>query len=343
MLKIKTDSNNQIDIENKSIEVSDKVSTDGAVTITAKAPTEIKIIKATAAKAIITEKGEIPITTEDAKSVRKVVNVIRGVIAKNIETHSENNSGSGAVSDEFTYTKTPGSIPKIFFHIGTAEFIENTYHDYYNDDRDRELTETEQWIYDHLVPRMRINGSSGELEEDGSCCVFMDADGVRRYEFGLHSGFSTKECLNSFYDLTVAHPDKTIVIDTTGLTTRMSANDILEILASNDKLAAELTNEKYNEYTEGDLKNRLEFAGITVVSSDLIFYNGWDGDWLKPYGSDSFIHYSTILANEADDISSKEDSSSSYKGMYIIEKAVQEGRALDLFVDVTNSSTIRYN
>ena len=68
MLKIKTDSNNQIDIENKSIEVSDRVSADGAVTITAKAPTEIKIIKAAAAKAIVTEKGETPITLEDTKS-----------------------------------------------------------------------------------------------------------------------------------------------------------------------------------------------------------------------------------------------------------------------------------
>lgn len=341
MLKIKTDANKQIDIENKSIEISDRVSADGTVTISAKSPTEIKIIKAEAVKSVISDDGEVEL--KDASSVRKVVNVIHGVIAKNIKTHSENNGGSGAVSDEFTYTKTPGSIPKIFFHIGTAEIIENTYHDYYDDNRDRELTETEQWIYDHLVPRMRINGSSGELEEDGSCCVFMDADGVRRYEFGLYSGFSTRACLNSFYELTVAHPDKTIVIDTTGLTTEMNANDILEILASNDKLAAELANEKYNEYTEGNLKNRLEFAGITVVSSDLIFYNGWDGDWLKPYGSDSFVHYSTILANEANDISTKEDSSSSYKGMYIIEKAVQEGRALDLFVNVTDSDTIYYN
>ena len=29
--------------------------------------------------------------------------------------------------------------------------------------------------------------------------------------------------------------------------------------------------------------------------------------------------------------------------MYIIEKAVQEGRALDLFVNVTDSDTIYYN
>ena len=94
LLKIKTDSNNQIDIENKSIEVSDRVSTDGAVTITAKAPTEIKIIKATAAKAIITEKGEIPISEEDAKSVRRVFNVIRSPITTNIEANKKDaNSG----------------------------------------------------------------------------------------------------------------------------------------------------------------------------------------------------------------------------------------------------------
>ncbi len=89
MLKIKTDSNNQIDIENKSIEVSDRVSADGAVTITAKAPTEIKIIKAAAAKAIVTEKGETPITLEDTKSVRRVFNVIRSPIAANIEANKK--------------------------------------------------------------------------------------------------------------------------------------------------------------------------------------------------------------------------------------------------------------
>ena len=94
MLKIKTDSNNQIDIENKSIEVSDKVSADGAVTITAKAPTEIKIIKAKAAKAIVTEKGETPITSLDATSVRRVFNVIRSPITANIEANKKDvNSG----------------------------------------------------------------------------------------------------------------------------------------------------------------------------------------------------------------------------------------------------------
>ena len=104
MLKIKTDSNNQIDIENKSIEVSDKVSADGAVTITAKAPTEIKIIKATAAKAIVTEKGETPITLEDTKSVRRVFNVIRSPIAANIIANKKGfeNGNSGLPNGKYT-------------------------------------------------------------------------------------------------------------------------------------------------------------------------------------------------------------------------------------------------
>ena len=92
MLKIKTDSNNQIDIENKSIEVSDRVSADGAVTITAKAPTEIKIIKATAAKALITDKGEIPISALDAASVKRTYNIIRSPIMANIEANKKDSS-----------------------------------------------------------------------------------------------------------------------------------------------------------------------------------------------------------------------------------------------------------
>ena len=341
MLNIKTDSNNQIDIENKSIEVSDKVSADGAVTITAKAPTEIKIIKAKAVKSVVSDDGEVEL--KDASSVRKVVSVIRGVIAKNIEAHSRNNSdsgsgsGSGAVSDEFTYTKTPGSIPKIFFHIGTSEHITRQNFSYEDAENDAEITnEQDQWIYDHLQVK----------EDDESCFVFVDADGVERYEFGKYetSDYRKKTALGNFYaDIYRGIPDKTIVIDTTGLTTETNANSILDILAGNDKLAAELADEKYNEYTDGNLKNRLEFAGITVVSSDLVFNNDWNGDCLKPYGYDSFVHYSAILANEAGNPSTKEDSSSSYKGMYIIEKAVQEGRALDLFVDVTGNETISYN
>ena len=334
MLKIKTDSNKQIDIENKSIEISDRVSADGAVTIAAKAPTEIKIIKAKAVKSVISDDGEVEL--KDTSSVRKVVSVIRGVIAKNIEAHAGNNGGSGAVSDEFTYTKTPGSIPKIFFHIGTSEYITRQDFSYDDAENDAEITnERDQWIYDHLQVK----------EDDESCFVFVDADGVERYEFGKYetSDYRKKTALGNFYAAIYRGiPNKTIVIDTTGLTTETNANSILDILAGNDKLAAELADEKYNEYTDGNLKNRLEFAGITVVSSDLIFGNDWGGDWLKPYGNDSFVHYSTILANEAGDTSTKEDSSSSYKGMYIIEKAVQEGRALDLFVNVSDSNTIFY-
>ena len=89
MLKIKTDSNNQIDIENKSIEVSDRVSADGAVTISSKTPTEIKIIKATAAKALITDKGEIPISALDAAPVKRTYNIIRSPIMANIEANKK--------------------------------------------------------------------------------------------------------------------------------------------------------------------------------------------------------------------------------------------------------------
>ena len=329
MLKIKTDSNKQIDIENKSIEISDRVSTDGAVTIAAKAPTEIKIIKATAVKSVVSDDGEVEL--KDASSVRKVTSIIGGVIAKNIIENAKNNTPT-ETSDEFTYTKTPGSIPKIFFHIGHIEKCFERHGTY--DNADEILDEDDRWIYDHLVPRMRINGSSGELEEDGSCCVIMDADGVRRYEFGLCYGFTTKQCLNGFYGyIQVAHPDKTIVIDA-NIDLHSTPTDIANAIIESDAVAEEITSSKYKKKGNCSIATRIRNSYPVVVSSDLLFGDSYGVDRLLYDDDINSSTYEELLNNDGD----HQDSSGICKGIYIIEKAVQEGRALDIFVDANSGS-----
>ncbi len=322
MLKIKTDSNNQIDIENKSIEVSDRVSADGAVTITAKAPTEIKIIKATAAKAIVTDKGEIPITTEDAKSVRKVVGIIRAPFAESIKQNAGN---GGATSDEFTYVKTPGKITKIFLHLFENEAVKNVY----------ASSEDEESI--------AILNQIQTQEIDGNT-YFVDADGVVRYDF------STTEYAS--FDKIVGND--IITVFNIEFTNNSSIAELADALtdtqgnaAAYQKLVENLTKDGVTYYDEEDysyiypLENveaaREMISGnfgahnVIALSSDKIFATGY-GQNLLDIDNYSSHNVATVIEDHSEYLT--DESFDCIHGLRIIEKALETGRALDLGIRI---------
>ena len=71
--------------------------------------------------------------------------------------------------------------------------------------------------------------------------------------------------------------------------------------------------------------------------SDLIFNNTWNKDLLvNGDGNYSFNSFSTII--DSIDDNDKYNGSASMKGIYIIEKAISEGRALDLFINLNDIS-----
>lgn len=396
MLKIKTDSNNQIDIENKSIEVSDRVSADGAVTITAKAPIEIKIIKATAAKAIVTEDGEIPISTEDAKSVRKVIGILRAPFAKSNKQNGENGgSGSPETSDEFTYTKTPGKISKLFVHV--SEDISN-YNAYSDLERMFGMRDTEnpkptlqeicegkaalplplyalyknngdvEAAENYLMPMLKTSPADyyySDESNEGSQFVIVDGDGIERPDLIdemknaslSESTFGKKNFLDQVF-YAFKHPEnehidagkiiyswplklvkenliKSVVLDV-NLTMENTRTDIINVIKSEkDKLG--LSNDELAE-SNGDVFNGSNSGcRAYVLSSDLLFnYNNWKTNeivesdrafnefWAKE------LNYKTDYAEG--DWDSRPSASDNWKGVYVIQKAIEEGRALDIYV-----------
>lgn len=392
MLKIKTDSNNQIDIENKSIEVSDRVSADGAVTITAKAPTEIKIIKAAAAKAIVTEDGEIPISTEDAKSVRKVVGILRAPFTKSVKQNGGNSGSGSETSDEFTYTKTPGRISKLFVHV--SEDISN--YDPYSDlERMFGMRDTENPkptlqeicegkaalplpIYalyknngdveaaeNYLMPMLKTSPAdyyySNEGSE-GSQFVIVDGDGIERPDLIgemknsclSESRFGRKDFLDQVF-YAFSHPEnesinadrltyswplklvkenliKSVVLDV-NLTMENTKTDIINVIkAEKDKLG--LSNDELAESNGNVFNGSYSGCSAYVLSSDLLFNaNNWNTNEIE-YDDRTFAEFWAKESSDeyADESEYRPSASDNWKGVYVIQKAIEEGRALDIYV-----------
>lgn len=392
MLKIKTNSNNQIDIENKSIEVSDKVSADGAVTISAKTPTEIKIIKATAAKAIVTEDGEIPISTEDAKSVSKVFGILRAPFANSVKQNGGNSGTGTETSDEFTYTKTPGKISKLFVHVSEDISNYNTYSDL---ERMFGMRDTEnpkptlqeicegkaalplplyalyknngnvEAAENYLMPMLKTSPADyyySDESNEGSQFVIVDGDGIERPDLIdemknaslSDSTYGKKNFLDQVF-YAFKHPEnehidagkiiynwplklvkenliKSVVLDV-NLTMENTRTDIINVIKSEkDKLG--LSNDELAE-SNGDVFNGSNLGcRAYVLSSDLLFnYSNWKTNEIE-YDDRTFAEFwaeesSDRYASESD---SRPSASDNWKGVYVIQKAIEEGRALDIYV-----------
>lgn len=388
MLKIKTDSNNQIDIENKSIEVSDRVSADGAVTISAKTPTEIKIIKATAAKAIITDDGEIPISTEDVKSVRKVVGILRAPFINSVKQNGGNSGAGTETSDEFTYERTPGTISKLFVHVGESTYDYNTCSDLENMFRDN--PKTLQEVCDGKVvlplPIYALYKNNGDVEaaenylmpilkkspadsyysdesSEGSQFVIVDGDGIERPDligemknsYLSESTIGKKNFLDQIFyafkypEVAFKHPEitnssvykwplklvkenlvKSVVVDA-NLTMDNTCADIINVIKS----------EKEKLGITDDVSDGSEFSTDSsachayVLSSDLLFTNN---KWHTNEITNDSRTFAKFWAEEssdayADSPDSRPSASDNWKGVYVIQKAIEEGRALDIFVE----------
>ena len=388
MLKIKTDSNNQIDIENKSIEISDRVSADGAVTITAKAPTEIKIIKATAAKAIVTEDGEIPISTEDAKSVRKVVGILRAPFINSVKQNGGNSGADTETSDEFTYERTPGTISKLFVHVGESTYDYNTCSDLENMFGDDPKTLQEVCdgkvvlplpIYalyknngdveaaeNYLMPMLKKSPADSYYSDEsseGSQFVIVDGDGIERPDligemknsYLSESTIGKKNFLDQIFyafkypEVAFKHPEivdssvynwplklvkenlvKSVVVDA-NLTMDNTCADIINVIKS----------EKEKLGITDDVSDGSEFSTDSsachayVLSSDLLFTNN---KWHTNEITNDSRTFAKFWAEEssdayADSSDSRPSASDNWKGVYVIQKAIEEGRALDIFVE----------
>ena len=248
-------------------------------------------------------------------------------------------------SDEFTYEPTPGRISKIFLHLYDGNTLE-----------------------DVVPPDSQIT------EVDGSHC-YIDSDGVTHREFNLDKsglkkiGDNTFDIVVAFDANITSESNLKDIIDTITLNENVHAkiyekieNDknengtyyvyaedysdgsstAIPIESAEDvtKLMNVLTNTvrdsgNWREDRAFDSIYEYEPSGFHVMGSDkVIGTNSYNVDYFDIFNTnEDFNMYSNNIAGLLDKTEPSE--SVGFQGIYVIDKAIQQGRALDIGFDIS--------
>lgn len=242
------------------------------------------------------------------------------------------------VSDEFTYTKEPGKIKKVFLHLYDGNTLETF--------------------------------SADSESVDGNHNCYIDADGVIRRE--LYDTENLAKIGDNTVDLVVA-VDTDITRDS-----NINDNIISPIINdtnAHDRLFAQITQDMENRNVHYEFwtdpndssssrvvinsaedvytllyalahsyrsnrvylrDNNFEPSEFHVMGSDKVF-NGdeYNVDHIDTIGWTDFDMHSVTIGALIDEASP--DSSTGFQGIYIIQKALETGRALDIGVDLSKA------
>ena len=282
---------------------------------------------------------------------------------ENVELETENIDFYTLDSDEFTYTKTPGTISKFFVHLVTGAENNNWV------TRTVESSELGTFIDD------------GEIERD----VYVDADGVKRFDVALYSRKP-----DDGYDIYIKHSDiDYIAVFDVNITNQSYISDFASAFTNTDNMES-LLNAIKKDCDENDAtysiydgnsgayvfdKNGLrdentspnEDATELDFISALMNYNILDTGNMSSdrYGSKGYRGYNINVIGSGDidagiydqnfgvlelptynptyysqtigyyienGVPDMHTVSQGFKGIPIIEKALEEGRALDLAI-----------
>lgn len=249
------------------------------------------------------------------------------------------------ISDEFTYEPTPGKIGKIFLHLYDGNTLED------------------------VVP-----SGSQITEVDGSHC-YIDSDGVTRREFNLDNiglkkiGDNTFDIVVAFDANITSESNLKDIIDTITLDENVHAKIYEKI--ENDKNENNAHYVYAEDYSDGSsiaipiesvedvtkLMNILtntvrdngnwrkdhifdsvyeyEPSGFHVMGSDkVIGTNSYSVDYFDIFNTnEDFNMYSNNVTGLLD--KTEPDESVGFQGIYVIDKAIQQGRALDIGFDIS--------
>lgn len=247
-------------------------------------------------------------------------------------------------SDEFTYEPTPGKISKIFLHLYDGNTLED------------------------FVP-----SDSQITEVDGSHC-YIDSDGVTRREFNLDK-WNLKKIGDSTFDIVVAFnanitsesnikdiintmiSDENVHMKIYEKMEQDKRNNVyyaytedyndgsstvmpIESVEDVTKLLNALTNSicQYRDWREDHIFDSIyeyEPSVFHVMGSDkVIGTNNLGVDYFDIFNTNAdFNMYSNNVAGLLDKTEPNE--SVGFQGIYVIDKAIQQGRALDIGVDIS--------
>ncbi len=246
-------------------------------------------------------------------------------------------------SDEFTYEPTPGKISKIFLHLYDGNTLE-----------------------DVVPPDSQIT------EVDGSHC-YIDGDGVTRCEFNLDKWNNLKKIGDNTFDIVVAF-DANITSESNlkdiinAIISDENVHTKIFEKMTNDKGSNYAYVEDYSDGSstaipiesaedvtklmnilantvrdncrmrEDDLSGSIheyEPSGFHVMGSDkVICANDLSVDYFDIFNTnEDFDMYSNNIAGLLSATESNEFVG--FQGIYVIDKAIQQGRALDIGFDIS--------
>lgn len=271
---------------------------------------------------------------------------------ENVELETEPIDFYTLDSDEFTYTKTPGTISKLFVHL------------FRNPEN--------------------LSGEDTALRNNDDYIV--DADGVVRYEFGrsnygnslykindnndIVAVFDTNLTENSYlyniYDsLRNSNGDNNdaydkllddISKDESGVFNGINANSETITLSTRTELQRLINNaltsyssspNNHDYYNSEDDNDKISISpranNAFILSSDKLFakYNmssggSPDGIPVAYYSFDEASYQISYVLQKWNNSDYRQNESYGFHGLSIIEKALETGRALDIGIDITN-------
>ncbi len=275
---------------------------------------------------------------------------------------------------EFTYTKTPGTISKIFVHLyrNTTSPNSNSTGD------DKNLYDR---YYDSIEPSLQ-NMMDSPLGTETTLYP-TDVDGVTRYELGNvyaqvtenGEGEKTVDASDYLNLQKIADDTDIMVVFDANITSSSGLNDIKNTILdidtnadAYDKIIEELskdTSGQYKFYSTDDSSeyvvgvNKSDTAAfirksfndnsvhdensgsyspyVRVISSDKVFgaYDGFPGSDFIISGENNYYSFSLGYFEDQPET----DYSTGFHGMNIIHKALETGRALDIAINIGHIRT----
>ncbi len=281
--------------------------------------------------------GEVTITVETTHGQSDSITIIVEAAVEDTDDGGEDNPET---SDEFTYTKEPGKIKKIFLHLYDGATLESV-------DVDPESTYS--------------------VGEGWDC--YIDADGVTRLDLNVADdlrkiGDSTFDIVTAFdvnvtaesnlydsiiepiltdtnahakiferisHDMETRNVEYTFTEDPTDSSTSRviisNANDVRNFLHA----LAYSTRFSYGDRNGYDVTDFHVMGSDKVLTSD--YYNV---DHFDRVSYTDFDIYSNNISYIIDDVQPDNSGGCGFQGIHIIEKALETGRALDIGVDLNS-------
>lgn len=292
---------------------------------------------------IESDKSKTPVTPIEEPETEETEKLVQNDSDSTVETNlTPAEEDITETSDEFTYEPTPGKIGKIFLHLYDGDTLEDFIP---SDSQITEVDGSQCYIDGDGVVRRELNLDNTSLKKIGSNTF----DIVVVFDTDITSESNLKDIINTIisdenvhakiyekmendtdahYSYTEDYDDSSstaISIESTEDVTKL-LNILVNTVRDNCRLREDRVYDSIYEYKP---------SGFHVMGSDkVVGTNYLSVDYFDILNIDTaFNMYSNNIASTLD--ATEPNESIGFQGIYVIDKAIQQGRALDIGFDIS--------